>query len=148
MQESVLIHGTCVALGSRAAILTGLSGSGKSDLALRFIHTTPEPLAPALVADDQTRIKARDGRLIAAPPETIAGQIEVRGIGIVTVPYTPEAEVALIVELAERERIPRMPPSPLPRRRLCGIDVPIMLLYPFEPSAALKLRLVLQTPVW
>jgi HPr kinase/phosphorylase len=148
MQKGEFIHGTCVALGSRAAILTGPSGSGKSDLALRFIHTAPGPLAAALIADDQTYIRAKDDRLIATAPDTIAGQIEVRGIGIVTVPYQVEAEVVVLVELASRERIPRMPPSPLPHRRLCGIDVPILLLYPFEPSAALKLRLVLQTPVW
>ena len=31
-----LVHGTCVALGRRAALLRGKPGAGKSDLALRF----------------------------------------------------------------------------------------------------------------
>jgi serine kinase of HPr protein (carbohydrate metabolism regulator) len=148
MLKGEFIHGTCVALGARAAILTGPSGSGKSDLALRFILGTPDHLEPSLIADDQTRIAARDGRLIAQTPETIAGQIEVRGIGIVAVPHRPQAEVVLIVELVEAKDIPRMPPSPLPTRSLCGIDVPNLLLWPFEASAALKLRLALQTGVW
>jgi HPr kinase/phosphorylase len=148
MRKTELIHGTCVALAGRAAILLGPSGSGKSDLALRFIHATPEHLAPALIADDQTRIHADHGRLMAEAPETIAGRIEVRGIGIVAVPHRSQSEVVLLVELAAGKDIPRMPPSPLPTRRLCGIDVPILLLCPFEASAPSKLRLALQTQVW
>lgn len=148
MLKGEFIHGTCVALGSRAAILTGPSGSGKSDLALRFILETPGHLEPSLIADDQTRISARDGRLIAEAPETIAGRIEVRGVGIVAVPHRPQSEVVLLVELVDRKDISRMPPSPLPSRRLCGVDVPNLLLWPFEASAALKLRLALQTDVW
>ena len=46
------MHGTCVALGPYAALLRGRSGSGKSDLALRFLHLPPEQgLEPRLVAD-------------------------------------------------------------------------------------------------
>jgi HPr kinase/phosphorylase len=63
-------------------------------------------------------------------------------------PYRKEAEVKLLIELASREVVPRMPPSPLSSRMLCGIDVPILLLWPFEASAPLKLRLALQTHVW
>jgi HPr kinase/phosphorylase len=149
MTEAERIHGTCVALGNAAAILVGPSGSGKSDLALRFVLGTPSELEPALVSDDQTWLAPRDGRLIASAPETIAGRIEVRGIGILAcLPYRPEAELRLIVDLAPSQDIPRLPPSPLPHRTICGIHVPILLLWPFEASAHLKLRLALQTPVW
>ena len=53
MSEShELIHGTCVAFGPYGALLRGASGSGKSDLALRFIALPPEGgYAPMLVAD-------------------------------------------------------------------------------------------------
>ena len=54
------IHGTCVALGPHAALIRGPSGSGKSDLALRFLALAAEPgLEPLLVADDQVWIERR-----------------------------------------------------------------------------------------
>ena len=139
-----LSHGTCVALGDRAAILQGAPGSGKSDLALRFIFGTPEDLAPALVSDDQIRLTVAAGRLIASPPETIAGRIEVRGIGILAVPFRPQAEVKLLVELVAPECVPRLPPSQPPCSTLCGIEIPTLRVAPFEASAHLKLRLALQ----
>lgn len=142
--KTELVHGTCVSLGANAAILKGKPGSGKSDLALRFIFTTPQELDPALIADDQIRVEASEGRLLAFPPKKIAGQIEVRGIGIITLPYRRSAQVRCIVHLVNKEDVPRLPPSPLERQTICGVDVPILLLSPFETSAALKLRLALQ----
>ena len=80
-----LVHGTCVALGRRAALLRGAPGSGKSDLALRFLFLArrgPAALeAPALVADDQVRLSRDGDRVLAAAPESIVGKMEVRGRG-------------------------------------------------------------------
>lgn len=143
-----LFYGTCVSLGPNAAILKGKPGSGKSDLALRFIFTTPRELDPALVSDDQIRVEAKAGQLIASPPDTIAGQIEVRGIGIITLPHRHSAQVRCVVQLVRGEEVPRLPPSPLEQQTICGVDVPILLLSPFETSAALKLRLALQGAIW
>ena len=84
-----LFHGTCIALGRTAALLRGPSGSGKSDLALRFLFLArrgPAALeAPILVADDQVYLTRKSGRLLARAPESIRGRIEVRGVGIVDV---------------------------------------------------------------
>jgi HPr kinase/phosphorylase len=145
--DAALVWGTCVALGRSAAILTGASGSGKSDLALRFVLSTPAELQPALIADDQVRVTRDRGRLIATAPEPIAGRIEVRGIGIVPLPTRDAAEVTLIVRLVALDAVPRMPPSPPPVQALCGIDVPVFQLTPFESSAHLKLRLAIQSLV-
>lgn len=146
--KSELVYGTCVALGEHAAILKGPSGSGKSDLALRFIFAAWPGVKPRLVSDDQIRVTLREGTLIAAPPETIAGKIEVRGLGIVEVPYQREAQISLIVRLADKRDVPRMPPSPPEMDTICGINVPVMTLSPFEASAELKLRLAIETFVW
>lgn len=143
IETSKLVYGTCVALGEVAALLLGPSGSGKSDLAMRFVLQTPAELSPALVADDQVRVEAWDGALFASPPDALAGKIEVRGLGILTVPFRREVELALIVELAEPHDIPRLP-APARAAPLCGIVLPRLLLTPFEASAALKLRLALQ----
>ena len=111
-QARELVHGTCVALGRRGVLLRGGAGSGKSDLALRFMALPGEgALAPGLVADDQVYVSANpDGTLTASAPPTIAGKIEVRGLGIMPVPFLPEAELVLVCDLAGSNDVPRMPP--------------------------------------
>ena len=144
-----LIHGTCVALGPHAALIRGPSGSGKSDLALRFLALAAEPgLEPLLVADDQVWIETqKDGSLAASAPPTLAGKIEVRGLGIVEVPHREAARIALAVDLVLPQEVPRMPPNPLDRITLAGVTLPVVRLTPFELSAALKLRLALLSAV-
>jgi serine kinase of HPr protein (carbohydrate metabolism regulator) len=140
-----LVHGTSVALGRRAALLRGGSGAGKSDLALRFLALQGEgALKPQLVADDQVWAEASsDGSLIVSAPETIAGKIEVRGLGIVSVPFLAQARLVLVCDLVSGENVPRMPPEPWERTVIAGVPVPVVKLDPFELSAPLKLKLAL-----
>jgi HPr kinase/phosphorylase len=140
-----LVHGTCVALGRRGALLRGRPGAGKSDLALRFMALPGEgELQPLLVADDQVWVDARaKGTLLVSPPDTIAGKMEVRGLGIVEVPYLAEAELVLVCDLVSEKDVPRMPPEPWERTVIAGIPVPALKLAPFEPSAPLKLKMAL-----
>lgn len=141
-----VVHGTCVALGRRAALLRGPSGSGKSDLALRFLFLSrrgPAALeAPVLVADDQVCLVNDGGRLLASPLESIRGRIEVRGVGIVAVKSIPEAELVLVVDLVEPAAVDRLPAWDT-TARLQGIDLPLLRLAPFEASAAIKLALAM-----
>lgn len=143
VERPTLVYGTCVALGRVAAVLQGISGSGKSDLALRFARAFPPTDGARLVADDQVYVTEQDGRLMARAPELLAGKIEVRGIGIVEIPYQVEAELRLIVRLCAPEEVPRMPPAKLPEAEVAGQALPVILLAPFEASAPLKLRLAL-----
>jgi HPr kinase/phosphorylase len=144
-----LVHGTCVALGPHAALLRGGSGSGKSDLALRFLALEAEhDLQPQLVADDQVWVERKgDGRLVASAPATIAGKIEVRGLGILHLPHRPNAQLILVADLVPAEEVPRMPPERGERITLAGVAVPVVKLAPFEPSAPLKLKLALLSAV-
>jgi HPr kinase/phosphorylase len=141
-----LVHGTCVALGRSAALLRGPSGSGKSDLALRFLFLArrgPAAVeAPILVADDQVElIRAGDG-LLARAPVTIRGRMEVRGVGIVEVKHLEQAELALIVDLVpELTDVERLPDDAT--ARFMGVEVPLVRLYPWEASAAIKLAVAL-----
>ena len=114
--------------------LLGPSGSGKSDLALRLIDR-----GGILVSDDYTLVKRVDGRLVATAPATIAGQMEVRGIGIVDLPSVGEAPVALLVDLFDR--VERMPLDPL-LRIVAGMQVPVIKIAPFEASAPIKVELL------
>jgi serine kinase of HPr protein (carbohydrate metabolism regulator) len=133
-------------LGRRAALLRGPPASGKSDLALRFLFLPrlgPGALeAPVLVADDQVRLVNDGNRLMASPLESIRGQIEVRGVGIVPVEWVAEAELVLVVDLAETAAVERLPEWDA-TVRLLGIDLPLLRLAPFESSAPVKLALAL-----
>jgi HPr kinase/phosphorylase len=142
-----LVHGTCVALGRTAALLRGPSGSGKSDLALRFLFLArrgPAALeAPILVADDQVYLTRKGARLAATAPQSIRGKIEVRGIGIVEVKSAADAELALVVDLvASSADLERMPDGEA-TTRLLGLDIPLLRLSPWEAAAPIKLAIAL-----
>lgn len=132
----IRLHATCVAIQGRAVLLTGASGSGKSDLALRLIDR-----GATLVSDDQTEVTAANGTLVAAPPDTIAGLIEVRGIGIVLLPYAARAPVALVVRLGEP--VVRMPETGQ-SETVGGVAIPLLRVDPYEASAAIKVELALK----
>lgn len=132
--SSETLHATTVAINGRAVLLAGVSGIGKSDLALRLIDR-----GATLVSDDYTLVERIDGRLIATAPETIAGLMEVRGIGLVAMAHV-DAPVALLIDLSDR--VDRMPADPL-TRAVAGIDVPVVTLAPLEASAPIKVELAL-----
>jgi serine kinase of HPr protein (carbohydrate metabolism regulator) len=127
------IHATTVEIGGVGVLLRGPSGSGKSDLALRLLDA-----GARLVADDRTFLRREGGRVVASAPATIAGRLEVRGIGIMTVPAVDAAVVGLVVDLVAGpvERLPE-----LCSVRLLEVDFPLVRLAPFEASAVAKLRL-------
>ena len=96
------VHATAVLVGNRAALIRGPAGSGKTRLALALIdaaHTGVLPFA-RLVADDRVRLSVAHGRLIATAPDAIRGLVEVRGLGIRTLPHEARAVVGLVVDLA------------------------------------------------
>lgn len=125
------LHASCVVIGGRALLIAGRSGSGKSDLALRLIDR-----GAALLSDDYTQLTAHGGRLIASPPHSIAGKIELRGVGIIDIGHVDEAPVALLLDLDRSpERLPEEPPASI---TLEGISIPALAFAPFEASAPIK----------
>ncbi|BBK35463.1 HPr kinase [Allostella sp. ATCC 35155] len=134
VSQGLLLHATTVALAGVGVAIEGPSGSGKSDLALRLIDG-----GARLVADDQTRVRRQDGQLVASPPPAIAGLIEVRGLGIVELPYEPSAVLRLLVAVVPADDVERMPEPE--SRTLLGVALPVLRLDPFAISACAKLRL-------
>ncbi len=137
MSGRVNIHATCVAIGGKGVLLLGPSGAGKSDLALRLIGRGAK-----LVADDRCELVVVRGVLTASAPKTIAGLLEVRGVGLVEYPYSPRAAIALAVDLsAAIERLPGprdfVPPAALKLRQ--SARPPLIALNAFEASAADKI---------
>lgn len=133
----VRLHATCVLVAGCGVLLRGASGAGKSDLALRLIDG-----GARLIADDQTELREDGGRLLASPPEVLAGLIEVRGLGILRLPHQAGAELRLAVDLVAAELVER---APRPARvELLGLSLPLIALAPFEASAAAKVRLAVR----
>lgn len=127
------IHAGCVAMRGVGVLIAGPSGSGKSDLALRLIDR-----GAVLVSDDYTLLHAEGNALHATAPATIAGRIEVRGIGIVDRPTMPSVPVALFVEAGTPDRLPE--PA---TRVIAGIAIPAYRLALLEASAPAKIDLML-----
>lgn len=133
--SSETMHASCVLIGDAGVLIEGASGAGKSDLALRLIDRGAQ-----LVSDDYSFIQRQDGRLIASPPATIAGKIEVRELGIVEMPHAASAPVALLIALGEPAA--RLP-EPGAARRLLGVEIPLLALGGRDPSAPVKVELAL-----
>ena len=136
----IRVHGSSVALGGAGVLLRGPSGCGKSDLALRLIDR-----GALLVADDQTELHLEGSDIFMIAPPVIAGQIEVRGLGIMRVPFVATAPLRLVVDLVAPSAVERMPE---PRRyAVLGREIPLVALAPFEASAVAKLRLAVDAAV-
>ena len=129
------VHASTVAIDGRAVLISGPSGSGKSDLALRLFDR-----GFTLVSDDRTIIRRDGDRLIASAPPAIAGKLEVRGIGIVDVEIASEVPVVLLVELTSE--IPRLPDD-RSERTMLGVPLPLVSIDAMTASAPAKVSLAL-----
>ena len=129
------LHASCVAIEGRAVLISGPSGSGKSDLALRLLDR-----GFILVSDDQTVVRRDGDRLIATAPPTIAGKLEIRGIGIVEMERADNVPVALLVELTSEIR--RLPDDSR-ERPILGIPLPLISIDAMTASAPSKVALAL-----
>jgi serine kinase of HPr protein (carbohydrate metabolism regulator) len=129
------LHASTVSLNGRAVLISGPSGSGKSDLALRLLDR-----GFILVSDDQTIVRKDGSRLVASAPPTIAGKLEVRGVGIVDVERIDNVPLALIVELTGE--IHRLPDDSR-ERLILGVRVPLISIDATTASAPSKVALAL-----
>jgi serine kinase of HPr protein (carbohydrate metabolism regulator) len=131
------LHASCVAVpDGRAVLISGRSGSGKSDLALRLIDR-----GAALVSDDYTIVRRVSGRLLARAPANIEGRIEIRGLGILPLPFLTDMPVCLLVDLSLD--VVRMP-EPREPILIAGVPVPVIAITALEPSAPIKVEFALR----
>lgn len=98
------IHGSAVLFDGAGVLLRGRPGSGKSMLALRLIEA-----GGRLISDDRVLVWPRAGRLVACPPSSIAGLVELRGAGVLRRPFEPAAVIRLVVDMVAGEDLERLP---------------------------------------
>jgi HPr kinase/phosphorylase len=144
----VNIHASCVLLAdagmafgtprNAGVLLLGQSGAGKSDIALRMIE-----LGALLVSDDRTELFVHNGALIARPPTSLAGLLEIFGMGIMKMQYAASADIGLAVALqhGKPERLPRRETYQPPRELHFSSVIlpPLIRLDATEPSAVAKI---------
>ena len=97
------IHATGVDIKGSGVLIVGDSGSGKSGLAIGLIA-----LGASLVADDQCEISIKNDKLHVSKPKSLPKCIEMRGIGLVSVPTVSRTQLKWVVDM-DRVADERMP---------------------------------------
>ena len=135
------IHASCVSWQDKGILLLGGSSCGKSDLCLRLISKYDA----VLVADDRVDLNVSRETILASAPKILEGMLEVRGVGILQLPFVKQTKLDLVVELvkdlSELERLPE-PQS----WEYEGVKLPLIKLFSFEVSAAEKIIAALSWP--
>ena len=139
MTTSSTIHATAVLVGAKAVLIRGEPGSGKSRLALRLLETAGRELPfVRLVGDDRVYLEGRAGRLVVRPPQELAGLLEIRGTGIVRVPFEAAAVVGLVIELGQPAD--RMPAAESRKTLLEGVPLPRLAVPPGDDPLPLAIE--------
>ena len=129
------IHSTSVVIDDNGVLILGDSGSGKSDLALRLIDN-----GATLISDDISICRKNSNAIYLYCPPEIKGLLEVREIGIITVPFVERIKLRLVVNLKSinNERFPKDSTY-----RILGIKIPIINIEGKNSSAVAKIKVKL-----
>ncbi len=137
----MILHAGLVALWTggrwRGLLIEGVSGSGKSDLALRSLER-----GFRLVADDRVLVWTCDGRLFGRAPDGLSGLMETRGLGVLPQDNLRFCEIDLCVRCAPSESVERLPDPA--STEVEGVSIPRIDLWPFDVAAPLKLARAMQ----
>jgi len=137
------VHASAVLAGRHAVLIRGAAGSGKSRLALALLDAARAGVLgfARLVGDDRVMLEAHHGRVLVRAAETLAGLIEVRGLGIRRIHHEPVAVVGLIVDLAAADAT-RLPDPSQSESEISGIRLPRLAIPAGEnPLPALLAKL-------
>lgn len=128
------MHASFVLWRNKGILFRGKSGSGKSELALKFI----ENKNAVLVADDVVALKTRQNKLWGYAPENIRGLLEIRNVGISRYEFAAEAEVSLLVNLVQyKENLERLPKNKT--ENILGVEIPAIDLYAIDTTILEKI---------
>ena len=136
-----LIHACAAALrlpgrGWSGVLLTGPSGAGKSDLLLRLIAG-----GWRAGADDYVHVWPSGHRLYARAPDRIAGRMEIRGLGITSMPALPFTRIDMIVRCVD-DSLERLPEPVF--QTVADVRVPAVDIQALHASAPARLAAALR----
>lgn len=137
MSDPENIHATALAFGERGLLVMGATGSGKTTLALTLIsQARREGRFARLVSDDRVWVSAAGGRIVGRAPETIAGLVELRGLGPRPVEHLGALVVDAVVRLVPAADAQRLPdPETI---EIGGSSLPLLKLKERNAGAAAR----------
>ena len=139
------VHATAVAIGETGVLIRGVSGAGKSKLALAMLaEAGRKGLFARLICDDRVRLSLSGGRLLAHAHPAIAGRVEQRGEGILSVAHEASAVVRAVVDLVDPRtgRPPRLPDTGEKTAEIGGISLPRLCLCRDRPASEAAQRIL------
>lgn len=126
--SSKSLHGNGILIGEAGILIRGPSGSGKSTLSLRLISTVRQMgCFSCLIGDDRLEIHCTRDHIIMRPHPAIAGKLEMRWLGIKSMPIEPAAVIHAVVDLSA-DAPPRLPEPDQLRTRISHRDIPCLTL--------------------
>ncbi len=146
-ETSELKHATFVKVANLGVLVLGRSGAGKSTLALALIDNAGHgigkvDLPATLIADDQVCLwqDPETKQIYGKAPETIAGLLEIRGLGIVHVEHVPQYPLGLVVQISQANEIDRLPGFPDTCTHILGKAIPLIGISSEDVNAAARVR--------
>ena len=137
------VHASAARIDGAGVLVCGDSGSGKSSLVLALLIA--DRLTNRLIGDDRLFLLLDGGRLYASTPPEIAGLIEIRGQGIVRLPFVSPEPIDLIVDLQPAENAPRMPDAAAREASFGGVMLPRLILPIGQADGWIRVRAALAT---
>ncbi len=129
-------HASCVAIQSAGVMVSGPSGSGKSDLALRLIDR-----GAILISDDYVELHDDGNQILLNAPAKIAGKIEIRSLGIFDCDHVSNIPLTLHVQLKQK---PERFPLDSQTETIMTMAIPTITLNALEASAPIKVEMALK----
>ncbi|MFK4511006.1 HPr kinase/phosphorylase [Bradyrhizobium daqingense] len=119
------VHASAVRVGQRAVLIRGPSGSGKSRLAFDLIMAGRSGVieTAVLIGDDRVHLATLGEEIEVRPAPTLAGLIEIRGLGIRRCDFVEHATVGLVVDLDARDA-ERLPLAESLKTSILGVELP------------------------
>ncbi|WP_068085105.1 HPr kinase/phosphorylase [Polycladidibacter stylochi] len=140
--ETQAVHATALAIGCQGILIRGNSGSGKSSLALSLIKMAQlNGRYAALIADDRCYLTAINNHLLAQCPKPLLGLLELRGLGLIKMPFLRQAPIHFLVDLTHKNDIERFPEQDNKHKSVLGITLPYQQLEANNSEFAARLLL-------
>lgn len=131
------IHATAIVAGRTGLLFIGPSGAGKSSMAFACLaEGRGLGLYTALIADDQVLVRRFGDRLVARGPESIAGRMELRGSGIVSVDAIDAAVLRFVIMPVDADSCERLPEEGERMTVHDGVSLPLLRI-PLQASHTL-----------
>jgi len=123
---SRFIHANALLVNGHGILVRGASKQGKSTLTLALIDAARVRGWPMqLIGDDRILIYLESGGVMAEGHPAIAGKLELRGFGIVDLPYAKCGRIEMVIDLVagDAAALPKQGYTDLCGQKILSVEV-------------------------